>query len=202
MDDEIESVLFVCREVMVYKVPPRSSNAGYRAEGWGDLSNPLWKGRMRILETSKCAIRLEDPSTVFAQSPYDVTGTAVEPVLDSSRYFVLRVEDSGKKAYIGIGFPERTEDVALQDYTKRQKASLNQEASDDLGVPKVSPHLPAVRKDFSLKEGQTLGSIAIPGGSSAATPPKKIQGGNLLGSGGGFGGTVPLLPPPPSSKKR
>ncbi|KAG9015280.1 hypothetical protein FRB93_012979 [Tulasnella sp. JGI-2019a] len=205
MDDEIESVLYVCREVMVYKVPPRSSNAGYRAEGWGDLSNPLWKGRMRILETSKCTIRLEDPSTVFAQSPYDVTGTAVEPVLDSSRYFVLRVEDSGKKAYIGIGFAERTEafdfNVALQDYTKRQKATLNQEASDDSGEPKVSPHLPAVRKDFSLKEGQTLGSIAIPGGSAAATPPKKKQGGNLLGGGSSSGG-VPLLPPPPSSKKR
>jgi len=209
MDDEIESVLYVCREVMVYRVPPRTSNAGYRAEGWGDLSNPLWKGRMRILESSKCAIRLEDPSSgdVFAQSPYDVTGTSVEPVLDSSRYFVLRVEDNGKKAYIGIGFVERTDafdfNVALQDYTKRQKASLNQDSASESNAPKVSPHLPVVRKDFSLKEGQTLGAISIPGGGASSTPAKKKQAANdlLLGSsnsGGGF----PLLPPPPSSKKR
>ena len=48
----------------VYKVPPRTSNAGYRAMEWGDLAQHLWKGRMRIIESAKtCAIRLEDSST-------------------------------------------------------------------------------------------------------------------------------------------
>ena len=73
----------------------------------------LWKGRLRIMETSNsdtCSIRLEDGDSgeLFAECPYDVTGTSVEPVLDSSRYFVLRVESQGpdgkkKKAYIGMG---------------------------------------------------------------------------------------------------
>lgn len=84
MDDDYESVLFVCREVngplsllpspqtrltdrigcKVYKVPPRSSLAGYKAQEWGDLGEPLWKGRMRIIETkSTCSIRLEDPNS-------------------------------------------------------------------------------------------------------------------------------------------
>ena len=34
---------------------------------------------------------------------------SVDAVLDSSRYFVVRVEDTGKKAYIGMGFAERTD---------------------------------------------------------------------------------------------
>jgi len=201
MDEQVESILYMCREVMVYRVPPRTSNAGYRAEGWGDLTDWLWKGRMRIIESDKCVIQLEDATTgeLFAQSPYDVSGTSVEPVLDSSRYFVLRVEDSGKKAYIGIGFVERSDafdfNVALQDYTKRQKAILNPE-SMDASTPSVSPHLPTVKKDFSLKQGQSLGSIAIPGGSS--TGSRRSGGGSILG-GGGSG--VPLLPPPPSSKR-
>ncbi|KAG8969478.1 hypothetical protein FRC03_002754 [Tulasnella sp. 419] len=209
MDDEIESILYMCREVMVYRVPPRTSNAGYRAEQWGDLSQYLWKGRMRIIETKICVIKLEDSTTgdVFAQSPYDISGAAVEPVLDSSRYFVLRVEDaeSGKKAYIGIGFAERSDafdfNVALQDYTKRQKALLNPpEASDQ---PSPSPHLPpGPKQDFSLKAGETLGSISIPGGSSKRSAKTTTD---LLGptkASGSSSGILPLLPPPPTAPKR
>lgn len=50
--------------VTVYKVPTRTTLAGYKAQEWGDLAEPLWKGRMRIIETSKiCAIRLEDANS-------------------------------------------------------------------------------------------------------------------------------------------
>lgn len=51
---------------------------------------------------------LPSSGELFALSPYDITGQSVEPVLDSSRYFVLRVESEGpsgesRKAYIGMG---------------------------------------------------------------------------------------------------
>jgi Protein of unknown function (DUF1681) len=50
--------------VTVFKVPPLRSNEGYRATEWGDLAQPMWKGRMRIVETSKgVTIRLEDGQT-------------------------------------------------------------------------------------------------------------------------------------------
>ena len=125
----------------------------------------------------------------------------MEAVLDSSRYFVVRVEDAGKKAYIGMGFAERTDsfdfNVALQDYSKRYKASKNP-AADPEATESSVPAGP--KKDYTLKEGQTF-SINIPGRSKPATTTTT----NLFdtGSGGaGAGGAFPLLPPPPSGTKK
>lgn len=55
-------------------------------------------------------------TTVFAKTPYDPQRPSVEAVLDSSRYFVVRVEDDGKKAYIGMGFAERTDSFDFSEY--------------------------------------------------------------------------------------
>ncbi|KAF8315170.1 adaptin ear-binding coat-associated protein 1 NECAP-1 [Clavulina sp. PMI_390] len=182
--------------------------SGYKAQEWGDLAEPLWKGRMRIIETSKsCAIRLEDPNSgeFFAQAPYDVTGTSVESTLDSSRYFVLRVEDNGRKAYIGIGFPERPEafdfNVALQDFTKREKAKQNPVEEEEASQTPAAP-----KKDYSLKEGQTF-SINIPGKSTTNKSTTTTTSTDLLGGGASKpaassgGGGFPLLPPPPSGRR-
>ncbi|ORY55548.1 adaptin ear-binding coat-associated protein 1 NECAP-1 [Leucosporidium creatinivorum] len=208
MDDAYESVLFVARECYVYRIPPRTSAEGYRAASWGDMGQPLWRGRLRVLEKgsdvpSKCFIRLEDANTgeLFALTPYQPsksnTNGGVEAVLDSSRYFVLTVVDqeSGQKAYLGMGFPERSEsfdfNVALQDWSKRQTpAPLDTPAGP-------SPHLPkGPARDFSLKPGETL-NIKI-GGSSTK---KKAAEGSLTG-GAGLGAGGFLLPPPPPPAPR
>ncbi|KAG5354074.1 hypothetical protein C0989_009772 [Termitomyces sp. Mn162] len=204
IEEEIESILYIAREVSVYKIPPLKANEGHRANDWGDLAQPLWKGRLRIIEKSTgAALQFEDSQTgdLFARAEYDPSHPSVDAVLDSSRYFVVRVEDAGRKAYIGMGFVERSDsfdfNVALQDYTKRFKARLNPEPE----VDEASPYLPAgPKKDYSLKEGQTF-SIAIPGRSKASP-----TGANLLGSSGSgglsSGGGIPLLPPPPSAPKK
>ncbi|KIJ69168.1 hypothetical protein HYDPIDRAFT_24021 [Hydnomerulius pinastri MD-312] len=203
LEDEIESILYIAREISVYKIPPLKANEGHRANDWGDLANPLWKGRLRFVEKSnKAALLFEDATTgqLFARAEYDPMKPSVEAVLDSSRYFVIRVEDAGKKAYIGMGFAERTDsfdfNVALQDYTKRARAALNP-PSPTTETP--SPHVPSgPKKDYSLKEGQTF-SISIPGKNS-----KQGAASNLLGSSGvassTSSGAIPLLPPPPSKR--
>ena len=60
---------------------------------------------IQLSATSYC----HDIHQVFAKTLYDPQKPSVEAVLDSSRYFVVRVEDAGKKAYIGMGFAERTD---------------------------------------------------------------------------------------------
>ncbi|CAH7685301.1 adaptin ear-binding coat-associated protein 1 NECAP-1 [Phakopsora pachyrhizi] len=196
--DDFESVLWVARECYVYRLPPRTSSAGYKAAEWGDMEAFLWKGRLRVIEKgngtpSKCFIQLEDSSTgdLFANCPYTLDGKSVEPVLDSSRYYVIRVEDAttGQRAFLGMGFQERSDsfdfNVTLQDWTKRQRKSNKEDAESGESGP--SPHIPTgPKRDFSLKEGQTI-SISIGGRSSGSLQKKKELNSSV----------PPLLPPPP-----
>ncbi|EPQ57911.1 adaptin ear-binding coat-associated protein 1 NECAP-1 [Gloeophyllum trabeum ATCC 11539] len=202
LEEEIESILYIGREVSVYKIPPLRKNEGHRANDWGDLANPLWKGRLRIVEKGDGVMMyFEDPQTVFAKTKYDPLKPPVDAVLDSSRYFVIRVEDEGKKAYIGMGFAERTDSF---DFSQRYKAKLNP-PSPTTEDPFSSPAAPTgPKKDYSLKEGQTF-SINIPGRNRANNAS---SGESLLGSSSAssstssLGGGIPLLPPPPSAPKR
>ena len=75
----------------------------------------------------KCFIKLDEKNTgqFFGQCPIEsYSSDAVEPVSDSSRYFVLKLvnEDSGRSAFVGIGFIDRSDsfdlNVALQDHFK------------------------------------------------------------------------------------
>ncbi|GAA5850698.1 hypothetical protein JCM8547_009062 [Rhodosporidiobolus lusitaniae] len=215
--EEYESVLFVSRDVYVYSIPPRTSNAGYRAAEWGEMTEPMWRGRLRVLEKgaeapTKCFLNLEDKETgeLFAQAPYQPTKAnpngGCEAVLDSSRYFVLTVVDATtkQKAYVGMGFPERSEsfdfNVALQDWSKRQTppsaSSLSSSSSDPSATTGPSPHLPpGGSRDFRLKAGETL-SIKLGGQSVKKKAPSP-------GGGGGAGlGAFKLAPPPPPPARK
>uniref|UniRef100_A0A2K5S3L8 NECAP PHear domain-containing protein n=1 Tax=Cebus imitator TaxID=2715852 RepID=A0A2K5S3L8_CEBIM len=152
-----ESVLCVKPDVHVYRIPPRATNRGYRAAEW-QLDQPSWSGRLRITAKGQMAyIKLEDRTSgeLFAQAPVDqFPGTAVESVTDSSRYFVIRIEDgNGRRAFIGIGFGDRGDafdfNVALQDHFKwvKQQCEFAKQAQN----PDQSPKL-----DLGFKEGQTI----------------------------------------------
>uniref|UniRef100_A0A8C5U1I5 NECAP endocytosis associated 2 n=1 Tax=Malurus cyaneus samueli TaxID=2593467 RepID=A0A8C5U1I5_9PASS len=156
-EEEYESVLCVKPAVLVYRVPPRASNRGYRAAEW-QLDQPAWSGRLRITAKGSMAfIKLEDKTSgeLFAQAPVEqFPGIAVESVTDSSRYFVIRIEDgNGRRAFIGVGFVDRGDafdfNVALQDHFKwvRQQSELARQAQD----PEQGRKL-----DLGFKEGQTI----------------------------------------------
>lgn len=76
----------------------------YRAGDW-KLNEPDWVGRMRLIAIGKkLELRLEDKTgQLFAKCPIDVyPGISIEPVIDSSRYFVVRLKnDNGQTAFIG-----------------------------------------------------------------------------------------------------
>ncbi|XP_055593460.1 NECAP-like protein CG9132 [Uranotaenia lowii] len=190
---EYESVVLVKQEVFVYKIPPRQSNRGYRAADW-NLSEPTWTGRLRMVSKGKTlALKLEDKNSgaLFANCPIEsYPGVAIESVSDSSRYFVLRIQDdNGRNAFIGLGFGDRSDsfdlNVALQDHFKwvKNEEQIEKEKEE-----------PKQQLDLSFKEGETIKinmKITKKDGSEAASRPGGAK------KAGGLG----LLPPPPGGAR-
>mmetsp|Transcript_28188 Transcript_28188/g.21074 ORF Transcript_28188/g.21074 Transcript_28188/m.21074 type:complete len:121 (+) Transcript_28188:140-502(+) len=96
----------------------------------------------------------EPDNSLFAQAliqdeNYD---PFVQRCYDSSRFFALvLVSDSGQRAMIGIGFPERNDSfdfvAALTEFSKQIKISK--------GIIKPVSAT-STEKDYSLKQGETL----------------------------------------------
>ncbi|CAL1363404.1 unnamed protein product [Linum trigynum] len=158
--DVVELVLYKVPECYVYLIPPRKSAGSYRADEW-DVNKWAWEGMLKVVSKGEeCIIRLEDKSTgeLYARAflrkgePHPV-----ETVIDSSRYFVLRIEENVggrlRHAFIGLGFRERTEaydfQAALHDHMKyldkkKTAEEMEQHFQHTSGL------------DYSLKEGETL----------------------------------------------
>eukprot|EP01006_Ploeotia_vitrea_P039019 TRINITY_DN66304_c0_g1_i1.p2 TRINITY_DN66304_c0_g1~~TRINITY_DN66304_c0_g1_i1.p2 ORF type:complete len:218 (-),score=144.47 TRINITY_DN66304_c0_g1_i1:56-709(-) len=89
-----------------------------------------------------------DKPGLFAMCPVKSDRT-VSPVLDSSRYFVLRVDDGrGNHAFIGVGFQSRDDafefKAALQDHKNQENAA---ERAEEF-IKSLGPS-----QDFSIPEG-------------------------------------------------
>lgn len=95
--EAVELILFQVSECYVYLIPPRKSAASYRADEW-NVNKWAWEGTLKVVSKGEeCIIKLEDKKTgeLYARAflrngePHPV-----EPVIDSSRYFVLRIEEN------------------------------------------------------------------------------------------------------------
>ncbi|VBB26114.1 unnamed protein product [Acanthocheilonema viteae] len=193
MTEEYESVSLVKPEVFIYRIPPLTSNRGHKAADW-KLDEPDWTGRMRLVAIgNKLELRLEDKISgqLFAKCPVDeYPGISIEPVLDSSRYFVVRLKnDNGQTAFIGLGFADRSDsfdlNVALQEHFKyiEKSAEFCKEQTND--QPKL---------DLGFKKGQT---ITINFGKKTSTNPQQAR--SSAANASSNSGCFPLLPPPPSA---
>lgn len=158
--EALELVLFQVSECYVYLIPPRKSAASYRADEW-DVNKWVWEGMLKVISKGEeCIIRLEDKKTgeLYARAFLrEGEPHPVEPVIDSSRYFVLRVEENIggrlRHAFIGLGFRERTEaydfQAALHDHMKYLNKKKTAEEMEQQFQNTSSV-------DYSLKDGETL----------------------------------------------
>ena len=191
------------RKTFVHKVGATHEARGYRADDWG-IANPLMVAVMKVTSKDEaCFVKLfqtgaDGMETLLAECPIvldaDLTKKAssvdgfVEPVRDSSRYFVLMIKDaaSGRTAPLGIGFGDRQEafdfKAVLQDHEKFVK---RQRAGTTMGVGDVLAEIEVV--DRTLKEGEkisiNMGNFgggrqkrkpAVGGGLSLSAPPEAM----------------------------
>ena len=106
-----ETLLWTCKECYVYQIPPLKNESGHRANDW-DVNKWLWQGTIKVTAKGNVLYVLlvaTDTGELFATCPVTEPGSkAIDPVVDSSRYFVLRIDDGkGRHAFIGMGFRDR-----------------------------------------------------------------------------------------------
>jgi hypothetical protein len=118
---------------------------------------------------------------------------AVEKVLDSSRYFVLRIEHQGRHAFVGLGFNERSSafdfNVAVTDHKRdlEREAEVSKLKQQAMNEPQI---------DFSLKQGEKITINVKPQGAGDGSS-KRAQ---RRGGGAVQAGSSGMLAPPPSAK--
>ena len=145
----IERVRCVIRDAHVFKLPPRPTSGGWRGADWRD---EVWQGTVKVVERGQSTLVLLVDRTsgdIFAVCP--IKDGAVDRCVDSSRYFVLRIENAnGRHMFIGMAFNERND--AFDFNTSLEDARREREAAKE--PQKKLPDLPT--KDYSIKEGEKI----------------------------------------------
>jgi hypothetical protein len=173
----IERVRCSVPDVHVFKLPPRQTAGGWRGADW---DQEVWQGTLKVVERGDLTVVLlsdRASGAIFAVCP--VKEGAVDRCVDSSRYFVLRVENSnGRHMFIGMAFNERNDafdfNTALEDARRERAAEAAPAVMLDDGPP----------KDYSMKDGQKI-HINV---AKVAGKKSKDGGGKKKDSkSGGFG---------------
>jgi hypothetical protein len=154
------------------------------AEDW-DLSTPLKTVQLLVerRNDSLCFDFTHNNALFCAASVQTgdnekIPSNWLEQVVDSSRYFVVKIQGAGgKEATIGFGFRDRDFALNLREAIQHYETSVSRQTKElaDYKVP-------------TLKEGETI-HVTVKGGSAAK--PKSATKQRAAGGG------VPLLKKPP-----
>jgi adaptin ear-binding coat-associated protein 1/2 len=182
----IERVRCTIPEAHIFKLPTKPSSGGWRGADW---DKEVWQGTLKVVERGDLTVVLlvdtSNPGSIFAVCP--VKDGAVDRCVDSSRYFVLRVENgcSGKHMFIGMAFNERNDafdfNTSLEDARREKEAE--KEASEAAQKYDYGPS-----KDYSMKDGEkihiSVDKIATSGKKKPSGPRRNSAGGDAAGVGG------------------
>ncbi|GMH39768.1 hypothetical protein BSKO_07666 [Bryopsis sp. KO-2023] len=197
-DTRLELNPFSCSECYVYAPIPHAGTIGHRAEVW-DVDNWAKEVVLRVVTRGDdLCIRLLESKTdeLFAECPVPndtPVVTVVEPVVDSSRYYVLKIVDqeSGRHAFIGIGFRDREKSSDFSACLNEHRQYLRRKEDAKVLHEKFEGE-DREEIDYSLKPGTTI-RIELPkakkSGELKATPEANLVTRDV--------GGVPVLCPPP-----
>jgi len=196
-EEALEYTLFAKRDCKVYQIPPAASADGHKA---GDWKEAIWQGACRVVGKGKdLTIKLMNGNSgeLFAQCaiPNGEHEKYCERVMDSSRYWVLKVVNGQRHAFIGFGFSDRNDafdfNCCLADF---RKTFVERDAEPD-----DSQQIQQTMQDLSLKEGAKI-KLNLKGKTQAVDEEGAEPKVKKVASGGYGGSAVGLLPPPPGGK--
>lgn len=182
----MDIVLLNKQNAKVYPVPPATSADGHRANDWPDATKNV---SVRVIGRGKdLTVQLlnkDSEKSLFVQCviPNGEHEKWCERVVDSSRYWVMKVVNGQRHAFLGFGFSDRNDAFDFSCCLNDFKADRNRETE----VQSVTQPL----KDMSLKEGEKI-QVNLPG---LAERERRRPEPNVA-SAMGFGLLAP--PPPPS----
>mmetsp|Transcript_8676 Transcript_8676/g.14981 ORF Transcript_8676/g.14981 Transcript_8676/m.14981 type:complete len:297 (-) Transcript_8676:585-1475(-) len=176
MEESLEQTLHVARAVDVYHVPPRAPN-GWHSGEWL-VTSKIFSGRLQVVSKGEiCEVRLEDATsdTLFACCPisYGMRNQCVQAVADSSRFFVLRVEDATTRrhAFLGMGFTARNDAFDFNEALQRHEKFVERERASQAAAVNNSGGQAAAAT--SGAGGQARGTTASLSAQAAA---KEVAG--------------------------
>eukprot|EP00804_Cyclotella_cryptica_P020335 CCRYP_014062-RA/>CCRYP_014062-RA protein AED:0.35 eAED:0.35 QI:0/-1/0/1/-1/1/1/0/263 len=161
-DELIQRTRLKIPNAHVFKLPPKPHSGGWRGADWRDK---VWQGTLKVVErgdeTAVLLVDAQEERNIFAVCPiaHFSDSNGVDRCIDSSRYFVLRIQNAqGRHMFIGLAFNERNDafdfNTALED--SRREKEVERQVAKGVGVTGVNRSV-----DYRMKEGEKI-RVSIP----------------------------------------